>query len=73
MNCSYWYCVGKAVLFFRAREQNLEQLALLKTDHQREIEHLVAGHALEHSSSKVAELTNQVKSQEVWFYFILLI
>ncbi|XP_053490487.1 centrosomal protein of 162 kDa [Ictalurus furcatus] len=49
----------------RAREQNLEQLALLKADHQREIEHLVAGHALEHSSSKVAELTNQVKSQEV--------
>ncbi|KAF4087905.1 hypothetical protein AMELA_G00076690 [Ameiurus melas] len=49
----------------RAREQSLEQLALLKADHQREIEHLVAGHALEHSSSKVAELTNQVKSQEV--------
>ncbi|GAA6080502.1 centrosomal protein of 162 kDa [Tachysurus ichikawai] len=49
----------------RAQEQNLEQLDLLKADHQREIEHLVASHALEHSSSKVAELTNQVKSQEV--------
>ncbi|XP_047667552.1 centrosomal protein of 162 kDa [Tachysurus fulvidraco] len=49
----------------RAQEQNLEQLNLLKADHQREIERLVASHALEHSSSKVAELTNQVKSQEV--------
>ncbi|XP_060725776.1 centrosomal protein of 162 kDa isoform X3 [Tachysurus vachellii] len=49
----------------RAQEQNLEQLDLLKADHQREIERLVASHALEHSSSKVAELTNQVKSQEV--------
>ncbi|XP_060778344.1 centrosomal protein of 162 kDa isoform X3 [Neoarius graeffei] len=49
----------------RVQEQNLEQLALLKADHQREMEHLVAGHALEHSSSKVAELTNEVKSQEV--------
>ncbi|XP_026770045.3 centrosomal protein of 162 kDa [Pangasianodon hypophthalmus] len=49
----------------RAQEQNLEQLALHKAEHQREIERLVAGHALEHSSSKVAELTNQVKSQEV--------
>ncbi|KAI5106476.1 centrosomal protein of 162 kDa, partial [Silurus meridionalis] len=28
-------------------------------------ERLVAGHALEHSSSNVAQLTNQVKSQEV--------
>lgn len=59
--------VSKAVLFFRAQEQNLEQLALLKADHQREIERLVTSHALEHSSSKVAELTNQVKSQQVWF------
>ncbi|KAK3552025.1 hypothetical protein QTP70_031584 [Hemibagrus guttatus] len=49
----------------RAQERNREQLASLKADHQREIEHLVASHALEHSSSKVAELTNQVKSQEV--------
>ncbi|XP_046704057.1 centrosomal protein of 162 kDa isoform X2 [Silurus meridionalis] len=49
----------------RAQEQNLEQMALLKTKHQREIERLVAGHALEHSSSNVAQLTNQVKSQEV--------
>uniref|UniRef100_A0A4W4HIW1 Centrosomal protein of 162 kDa n=1 Tax=Electrophorus electricus TaxID=8005 RepID=A0A4W4HIW1_ELEEL len=37
------------------------ELASLKVDHQREIEHLVARHALEHSSSKVAELMNQVK------------
>ncbi|KAG7336271.1 hypothetical protein KOW79_000964 [Hemibagrus wyckioides] len=49
----------------RAQERNLEQLASLKADHQREIERLVACHALEHSSSKVAELANQVKSQEV--------
>ncbi|KAF5890220.1 centrosomal protein [Clarias magur] len=49
----------------RAQDRNLEQLTLLKAEHQREIERLMAGHALEHSTSKIAELTNQVKSQEV--------
>uniref|UniRef100_A0A4W4HK70 Centrosomal protein of 162 kDa n=1 Tax=Electrophorus electricus TaxID=8005 RepID=A0A4W4HK70_ELEEL len=46
-------------------QRTLEELASLKVDHQREIEHLVARHALEHSSSKVAELMNQVKAHEI--------
>ncbi|XP_026858077.2 centrosomal protein of 162 kDa [Electrophorus electricus] len=49
----------------RAQKRTLEELASLKVDHQREIEHLVARHALEHSSSKVAELMNQVKAHEI--------
>ncbi|KAI4895285.1 hypothetical protein NFI96_000263 [Prochilodus magdalenae] len=49
----------------KAQERNMEQLASLKAEHQKEIEHLVARHALEHSSSKVAEITNQLKTQEI--------
>ncbi|XP_050988431.1 centrosomal protein of 162 kDa [Labeo rohita] len=49
----------------RTQEQNAEQLALVKAEHHKEIEHLLACHALEHSSSKVAELTNQVNTQEI--------
>lgn len=49
----------------RIQEQNSEQLASVKAEHQREIERLLACHALEHSSSKVAELTNQVNTQEI--------
>ncbi|XP_067304358.1 centrosomal protein of 162 kDa [Pseudorasbora parva] len=49
----------------RVQEQNAEQLASVKAEHQKEIEHLLACHALEHSSSKVAELTNQVNTQEI--------
>ncbi len=52
-------------LFFRIQEQNAEQLALVKAEHHKEIERLLACHALEHSSSKVAELTNKVNTQEV--------
>ncbi|XP_076827607.1 centrosomal protein of 162 kDa isoform X2 [Brachyhypopomus gauderio] len=49
----------------RAKVRSQEELASLKAHHQREIEHLVARHALQHSSSKVAELTNQVKANEI--------
>ncbi|XP_056618612.1 centrosomal protein of 162 kDa isoform X1 [Triplophysa dalaica] len=49
----------------RTREQNAEQLATVKAEHHREIERLLASHALEHSSSKVAELANQVNTQEI--------
>ncbi|XP_077074157.1 centrosomal protein of 162 kDa isoform X2 [Siphateles boraxobius] len=49
----------------RIQEQNSEQLASVKAEHQREIERLLACHALEHSSSKVAELTNQMNTQEI--------
>lgn len=53
---------------FRTQEQNAEQLTSVKAEHQREIQRLLASRALEHSSSKVAELTNQVNTQEVVFY-----
>ncbi|XP_072572586.1 centrosomal protein of 162 kDa isoform X2 [Paramormyrops kingsleyae] len=49
----------------RVREDAAEQLSLLKTECQREQESLIAQHALEHSSSKVAELTNQLSTQEI--------
>uniref|UniRef100_A0A672QDM9 Centrosomal protein of 162 kDa n=1 Tax=Sinocyclocheilus grahami TaxID=75366 RepID=A0A672QDM9_SINGR len=49
----------------RIQEQNAEQLALVKAGHHKEIERLLACHALEHSSSKVAELTNQVNLEEI--------
>ncbi|XP_016363983.1 centrosomal protein of 162 kDa isoform X2 [Sinocyclocheilus rhinocerous] len=49
----------------RIQEQNAEQLASVKAEHHKEIERLLACHALEHSSSKVAELTNQVNTQEI--------
>ncbi|XP_042597378.1 centrosomal protein of 162 kDa isoform X2 [Cyprinus carpio] len=49
----------------RIQEQNAEQLASVKAEHHKEIERLLACHALEHSSSKVAELTSQVNTQEI--------
>ncbi|XP_052435266.1 centrosomal protein of 162 kDa isoform X1 [Carassius gibelio] len=49
----------------RIQEQHAEQLASVKAEHHKEIERLLASHALEHSSSKVAELTNQVNTQEI--------
>ncbi|XP_076136701.1 centrosomal protein of 162 kDa isoform X3 [Alosa pseudoharengus] len=49
----------------RVKEHSAQQQALLSADHQRELESLRARHALEHSTSKVAELTNQVSSQEI--------
>lgn len=62
------WCSPPEVLLFpcdRLKEHSTQQLAALSADHQRELESLRARHALEHSSSKVAELTNQVSSQEV--------
>ncbi|XP_059424238.1 centrosomal protein of 162 kDa isoform X2 [Carassius carassius] len=49
----------------RIQEQNAEQLASVKAEHHKEIERLLASHALEHSSSKVVELRNQVNTQEI--------
>ncbi|TRY86368.1 hypothetical protein DNTS_012144 [Danionella cerebrum] len=46
-------------------EQNSKQLASIKAEHRKEIERLLARHALEHSSSKVAELTSQLNTQEI--------
>ncbi|XP_034145001.1 centrosomal protein of 162 kDa isoform X2 [Esox lucius] len=49
----------------RFQEWSAEQLSSLKADHQREVERLLTQISVTHSSSKVAELTNQVISQEV--------
>uniref|UniRef100_A0A674AJ08 Centrosomal protein of 162 kDa n=1 Tax=Salmo trutta TaxID=8032 RepID=A0A674AJ08_SALTR len=49
----------------RVQQHSAEQVSSLRADHQRELERLLTGHALAHSSSKVAELTNQVTAQEI--------
>ncbi|KAL4657489.1 centrosomal protein of 162 kDa isoform X1 [Arapaima gigas] len=49
----------------RVQESVVEQLSSLKAKHQRELEDTLTRHALEHSSSKVAELTNQLATQEI--------
>ncbi|XP_068178858.1 centrosomal protein of 162 kDa isoform X2 [Antennarius striatus] len=57
---------------FRAREELHrqqqhceEQLSSLKAEHLRVLDQLHVTHALENSSSKVAELTNELHSQEI--------
>ncbi|XP_045064582.1 centrosomal protein of 162 kDa-like [Coregonus clupeaformis] len=49
----------------RVQEHSADQVSSLRADHQRELERLLTSHALAHSSSKVAELTNQVTTQEI--------
>ncbi|XP_047453612.1 centrosomal protein of 162 kDa isoform X2 [Mugil cephalus] len=49
----------------RLKEHFTEQLSSVKAEHLRVLEHLQTTHALEHSSSKVAELTNKLNTQEI--------
>ncbi|XP_069743547.1 centrosomal protein of 162 kDa isoform X2 [Narcine bancroftii] len=49
----------------RAQDGVSEHVAVLKASHQQEIEQILTQHALEHSSSKVAELANKITAQEV--------
>ncbi|XP_051263216.1 centrosomal protein of 162 kDa isoform X2 [Dicentrarchus labrax] len=49
----------------RLQEQSAEQLSSIRAEHLRVLDQLRATHALEHSSSKVAELTNKLNTQEV--------
>ncbi|XP_063735241.1 centrosomal protein of 162 kDa [Eleginops maclovinus] len=49
----------------RVKQQGAEQLSSMKAAHHRALDTLRAGYALEHSSSRVAELTNQLHTQEV--------
>ncbi|KAJ8005420.1 hypothetical protein DPEC_G00146470 [Dallia pectoralis] len=49
----------------RFQKLSAEQLTSLNADHQRELERLLTHISITNSSSKVAELTNQVKSQEM--------
>ncbi|XP_023820125.1 centrosomal protein of 162 kDa isoform X1 [Oryzias latipes] len=48
----------------RLEEHFREQLASMKTEHLRELDHMRASHALEHSSSKVTELTNKLSTHQ---------
>ncbi|XP_038617262.1 centrosomal protein of 162 kDa isoform X2 [Tachyglossus aculeatus] len=50
----------------RTREETAEHLASLKAAHQREVEKLICQHAIENSSSRVAELNRKVATQEVF-------
>uniref|UniRef100_UPI00398ECD58 centrosomal protein of 162 kDa n=1 Tax=Pristiophorus japonicus TaxID=55135 RepID=UPI00398ECD58 len=49
----------------RAQGGVSEHVAALKAAHQQEVERILTQHALEHSSSKVAELSNKISTQEV--------
>nr|XP_054596645.1 centrosomal protein of 162 kDa isoform X2 [Nothobranchius furzeri] len=49
----------------RLKELHAEQLSSLKVEHLRVLDSLRSTHALEHSSSKVAELTNTLNCQEI--------
>ncbi|XP_042188791.1 centrosomal protein of 162 kDa [Callorhinchus milii] len=49
----------------RTRESASEHVAALKASHQRELERILTQHALEHSSTKVAEMLNKISTQEV--------
>ncbi|XP_068137681.1 centrosomal protein of 162 kDa isoform X2 [Hyperolius riggenbachi] len=49
----------------RLKQESAEQFAALQHSHQREMEKLICHHALEHSSSRVAELNSKVSTQEV--------
>lgn len=50
---------------FRLKENFAERLSSMKAEHLKALDHLRVTHALEHSSSKVAELKNKVDTQEV--------
>ncbi|XP_039973965.1 centrosomal protein of 162 kDa isoform X2 [Xiphias gladius] len=49
----------------RLKEHSAEQLSSMKAEHLRVLDQLCATHALEHSSSKVAEQANKLNTQEI--------
>ncbi|XP_069462436.1 centrosomal protein of 162 kDa isoform X2 [Ambystoma mexicanum] len=49
----------------RAKEDTAAQLTTLKLSHQRELERIICQHAVEHSSSRIAELSSKASSQEI--------
>lgn len=51
--------------FHRVKDDTAAHIASLKASHQREIEKLLCQNAIENSSSKVAELTRKITTQEV--------
>ncbi|XP_065537384.1 centrosomal protein of 162 kDa isoform X2 [Lathamus discolor] len=49
----------------RIQEDTAEYIASLKASHQREVEKILCQHAKEHSTSKVAELSSKISTQEI--------
>ncbi|KAG8444771.1 hypothetical protein GDO86_009807 [Hymenochirus boettgeri] len=49
----------------RLKEEATEKTAALKHLHQKEMENIICQHAVEHSASKVAELSNKISTQEI--------
>ncbi|XP_073445745.1 centrosomal protein of 162 kDa isoform X2 [Dendrobates tinctorius] len=49
----------------RSKEEAAQQVASLRQSHQREMEKLICQQALEHSSSRVAELSSKLSTQEI--------
>uniref|UniRef100_A0A8B9FC75 Centrosomal protein of 162 kDa n=1 Tax=Amazona collaria TaxID=241587 RepID=A0A8B9FC75_9PSIT len=49
----------------RIQEDTAEYIACLKASHQREVEKILCQHAKEHSTSKVAELSSKISTQEI--------
>lgn len=49
----------------RANEEAMKQIDALKLSHQRELEKMICHHAIEHSASRVAELSSKSSSQEI--------
>nr|XP_032829545.1 centrosomal protein of 162 kDa isoform X3 [Petromyzon marinus] len=49
----------------RSREEGAAQMAALRDGHKRELERLMAQQALQHASTRTAELANQTSAQEV--------
>ena len=49
----------------RNREDYEEKIEALRTNHQREVQRILAQQALEHSASRVAEMQSKLDTQEV--------
>ncbi|RXM33464.1 Centrosomal protein of 162 kDa [Acipenser ruthenus] len=54
----------------RAREEAAEHISALKGEHQKKLERILTHQALEHSSSKVAELTSKISTQEIMIKYL---
>lgn len=49
----------------RTKENSEEYISALKASHQKELEKILCQHAVEHSTSKVAELNSKISTQEI--------
>ncbi|KAJ6665778.1 hypothetical protein lerEdw1_001250 [Lerista edwardsae] len=49
----------------RTKENSEEYISALKASHQKDLEKILCQHAVEHSTSKVAELNSKISTQEI--------